>query len=289
MGAAAAAVAVGAALVALAPPAWAEPAGCTGVTASGARFPVCFDVGNRVSVIAGSAGFGAGASIRHVIHFADDPDLVWKMEHLILDASYAGFEDRFTGVAYRGRYTRHARDGHLVLPFGIPRTLFLPFDIGADVEVGRLAWRPDDPIATVGMIKTAGVVDLARAEGFRWRLAIGPLARWDVGFDRTARAIDHHVVAPFSTGLANARFESRNGITVADLRVEAGTAWHTTGGWQPEVLAEARLERIVIAVNDRPIALVVGGGYASGTDELTAQIGARVVVFQHRDPRVSTY
>ena len=279
--------AVIAALVAARRPATADPS-CTGITAGGERYPICFDVGNRISITAGSAGFGAGASIRHVIDFADDPGVVWKLEHQLFEASYAGFEDRFSGVAYAGRFLRHARDGHLVLPFGIPRTLFLPFDVGVEAEVGRLAWRPADPIAIAGIIKTAALIDVSRSERFRWRLAIGPLARWDIAVDRFATAIDHHVVAPFSTGVADARFESHGGIVVAGVRVEAGTAWHTAGGWQPEVVAQARLERIVIAVNDRPIALILGGGYASATAELSAQVGARVVVLQRRDPRVST-
>jgi hypothetical protein len=221
-----------------------------------------------------------------VIRFDDKPDLVWKLSHAVLDVGYAGFEDRFTGLAYRGRFLRHARDGHLVLPFGLPRTVFLPFDIGAEAEVGRLAWRPGDPLAIAGVVKAALLVDLARSASFRWRLAFGPVGRWDIAVVREPARVDHHVVAPFSAGLADASYESRDGITLAALRVEAGTAWHSVGGWQPELTASATLERIVIAVNERPIAVVLGGGYASATDEVTVQVGARVVVVSRRDPRV---
>jgi hypothetical protein len=289
--AAAIVAALAAALVAAPAPATAEPAAhadaCTGVTRRGGRFATCFDPGNRLSVTAGTAGFGAGVALRHVIRFDDEPDLAWKMSHAILDVGHAGFEDRFTGVAYRGRFLRHARDGHLVLPFGIPRTLFLPFDIGAEVEVGRLAWRPGDPIATAGVVKTALLVDLARSASFRWRLAFGPVGRWDMAVAREPVAIAHHVVAPFSAGVADASFESRGGILLAALRVEAGTAWHSTTGWEPELTATATLERIVIAVNDRPVALVLGSGYATATGEVSVQVGARVVVLARRDPRVS--
>ena len=285
MGAAAAAALI-AALAATGAARVARADGCTGTTARGGRFATCFDPGNRLSITAGSAGFGAGVALRHVIRFDDEPDLVWKMSHAVLDVGYAGFEDRFAGLAYRGRFLRHARDGHLVLPFGLPRTIFLPFDIGAEVEVGRLAWRPGDPIADVGVVKTALLIDLARSASFRWRLAFGPVGRWDMAVVRDPARVDHHVVAPFSAGLADASFESKNGILLAALRVEAGTAWHSIGGWRPELTASATLERIVIAVNERPVALVLGSGYASATDELTVQVGARVVVVSRRDPRV---
>ncbi len=41
----------------------------------------------------------------------------------------------------------------------------------------------------------------------------------------------------------------------------------------------------VIAVNDRPIAVMVGARYATATDEAIASVGARVVLFQAADPR----
>ena len=58
-------------LLALAADASAE---CTKLKA-GRRYPVCFDLGNRFSVTAGSDGFGGAVSLRQVIHFEDDPDL----------------------------------------------------------------------------------------------------------------------------------------------------------------------------------------------------------------------
>ena len=42
--------------------------------------------------------------------------------------------DAIRATLYSGRYLRHSEDGHLVLPFGRPRKIFLPFDLGAEAE-----------------------------------------------------------------------------------------------------------------------------------------------------------
>ncbi len=279
------------AAVALASPAHADP--CTGVTASGGRFATCFDLGNRLSVTAGTDGVGASVKLRHLVRFDDEPDLVWKLEHTIADATYGGWQNQLDGALYRGRFLRHARDGHIVLPFGIPRKVFLPFDIGADAEVGTLRWRPLAPAEEqlqVGVVQIAGLMDFARTRSFGRRFAIGPVVRWDIDVDRSMGRIgkvSEHTVVPFSTALLDIHFESKDGLYNGGIRAEAGTAWHTRGGWQAEAKAEATLERIVIAINDRPIALVAGLGYATTNDEAVARIGARVVLVHRNDKRVN--
>ncbi len=130
-------------LVVLAALAGSASADCTKLKA-GRRYPICFDPGNRLSVTAGSDGFGGALSLRQVIHFEDDPDLQWKLEHQIAEVASAGGSIGLTTLLYRGRYVRHTRDGHLVLPLGNPpKKVFLPFDIGGLVEAGRLTRRPD--------------------------------------------------------------------------------------------------------------------------------------------------
>lgn len=260
----------------------AEP--CTGANGNG-RFALCFDPGNRVSITAGSDGLGATLALRHEVHFDDEPDLVWRLEHTLLDATHAGIENRFAGTLYRAHFIRHARDGHIVIPLGRPKKVFLPFDVGAFAEVGHLTWTPDTA-TRLGIVKVAGLIDLARAQTFRGRIAIGPSARWaaDLESMRTLRA--HHVSA-FTTAMLSLHAESANGRLVGDLRGEAGMVWHTGRGWVPEVSGEATLERIMLAVNDRPIALSVGVRFASETNEAIARVGARIVLAQRRDPRVS--
>lgn len=259
---------------------------CTGLTKKGGRFPVCFDLGNRLSVTAGSDGFGGAIAFRQIIHFDDDADLVWKLEHQVGETAHAGGGPGLTALLYRGRYMRHTRDGHIVIPIGEPKKVFLPFDIGGLVESGRVTRRLDGTYE-LGIVKTAALVDLWRSRDFRRRLAIGPLARWDVAVSARPVVLGHHAISPFSAGIANFHMESDNGLTVADISVEAGTAWTTDAGWRPDARAEASFERVIIAVNDRPIALMFNAKYATATDEAIASIGARVVLFQARDQRVS--
>ena len=87
---------------------------------SGRPFAACFDPGNRLSVVADTTQIEASIQVRHIIHFADEPDLVWKMEHTFLDTSHADTEASLSTLLYRGIYIRHSRDGHIILPFGDP-------------------------------------------------------------------------------------------------------------------------------------------------------------------------
>jgi hypothetical protein len=297
-----AAVTAALALVAVtAPAARADPDSCTALSSGGGRFAACFDPGNRLSLTAGSEGVGAGIAVRGTIDFVDEPDLVWKMDHAIAEATFAlgdagGTTDgAFTATLYRGRFLRHARDGHIVIPLGgTPKKVFLPFDIGALVEVGHLYWLPSAR-SDLQVIETAALVDFARTRDFRTRFAIGPVASWDVAFDHGAAAgtaqmpltVADQRIAPFSALLADLHVESHDGLTLADARLEAGTAWHSTSGWSPHARAEAVLERVVLAVNDRPVALFANAIYDNDTGEKIAGVGLRVVLVQRRDPRVS--
>ena len=93
---------------------------------------------------------------------------------------------------------------------------------------------------------------------------------------------------PFSSGLANVHLESSDGLYASDLRVEAGVAWHTASGWRPDAIAQASIERILLAINDHPIALTLDARYESLTHEGVAGIGVRIVVFHAADPRVAS-
>jgi hypothetical protein len=271
-------------VLALADLAYADP--CTGESAAG-RFATCFDPGNRLSITAGSDGFGGSIALRQVIRFDDEPDLVWKLEHTVLDATHAAFSNEFSGVLYRGSYMRHARDGHIVLPLGEPKKVFLHSDIGGFAEVGSIEWR-DTPTMRIGVIKIGGLTDFARRRDFSRRLAFGPVARWDIDVMHDhLRSVAAQIVAPMTTGVADLRFESANGRLLGDLRVEAGAVWRSDQGWVPDARAEASVERIMLAVNDRPISIVVGARYTSETNEALAHVCARVVLLSRRDPRVS--
>ncbi|MFT3694746.1 MAG: hypothetical protein QM831_16475 [Kofleriaceae bacterium] len=269
---------------------------CTGTTDNGGRFAQCFDVGNRLSVFGaanGAAGFGTTIQLRHELTFSDDPDLMWKMEHVLVDSTYSlrlDGADNFEGTLYRGRYLRHARDGHIVIPTGgEPKKVFLPFDVGAVFEIGELDWHADKSVFSIGVVRVAPLIELARSTNYRRIFAIGPAMHWDMDVDRMFELKTEHTIAPFTDALAMLRLESNDGLYVAELRGEAGTAWHNGQGWKPEARAQAELERILIAIDDRPVALTAGAKYDSARDELSASVGLRVVLVDRTDPRVSLH
>lgn len=265
----------------------AEPT-CTGVTASGGRFATCFDPGNRLLLRVSTDGFGAVVQLRHIIHFDDEPDLVWKMEHTLAEVSYLGIWQRYGARLYSGRYLRHARDGHIILPFSTARKLFLPFDVGAEADVGTLSQQMGDDAAQLGVVRTAALIDVGRSESFSRHLAFGTVARWDVELvNETMIDVVEHRVSPFSTAVADAYAESASGLTLAALRVEGGTIWSSETGWGPQVTAGGRLERVVLAFNDRPMSLFGAVRYDSERDEVRGEVGLGFALFQRRDRRVN--
>jgi len=270
------------ALLAAAAPAHADS--CTGER--GGKFAACFDPGNRLSITAGTAGVGGAIELRHVIHFDDEPDLVWKLDHTLLAVNHGAWADRLSFTLYRAHYMRHSRDGHIVIPLGEPKKVFMHSDIGAYVESGTIEWR-DQPTTRLGVVRVAGLVDFARKKDFSARVAFGPLARWDVDLMQDTHSVRAHFVAPFTAGMANLHLESDDGRTLGDVRFEAGAIWRSDAGWGPEIRGEASVERIVLAINDRPISLLLGARYESETHEAIGQVGARIVLLQRRDPRVS--
>jgi hypothetical protein len=261
---------------------------CTGETASGGRFATCFDPGNRLLLKVSTDGFGAVVQLRHIIHFDDEPDLVWKMEHTLAETTYLGLWQRYGARVYSGRYLRHARDGHIIWPLSTTRKLFLPFDVGAETDVGALSQQIGDDTARLGIVRTAALIDIGRSESFSHHLALGAVARWDVDLTNETMidVVEHHV-APFSTAVADAYAESSSGLTLAALRVEGGTVWSSEADWVPQVTAAARLERVVIALNDRPMSLFGGVRYDSERSEVRGEVGLGFALFQRRDRRVN--
>jgi hypothetical protein len=236
-------------------------------------FAVCFDLGNRLRLDAASDGLGGAVELRHAFP-GDDPDVTWRLEHDI--AATRATRDAIRATAYSGRYVRHSEDGHLVLPFGRPRKLFLPFDLGAEAQVGTIEAAADSDAIDLGAVRTAALVELSRASHFRRRLAVGAVARWDVELGRDSREARAHEVTPFTLAMIDVRAEAENGLTVAGLRAEAGGAWSTADGWGWRARADAEVERVVIAVQDRPLSIFLGGRYEPVDAELSAFIGVRV-------------
>lgn len=277
MGAAAKALTIVALAIA---PATAAAERCVGETDSGERFPTCFDTGNQLFISAGTAGFGGGIRLRHAMRFDDEPDLTWKLEHQLLAGAALGIDREIAAVIYRGRYIRHARDGHLVLPLGKPKKIFVPFDVGAEASVGEIIRDHDADGFELGVVRIAGLLDLARTASFRRRLAIGVLARWDMEvIDAGSElAIAEHRVIPLSGITASAAFESASGLTLGSASFEAGRQWSTLGGWRWGGRARVVAERTLIAINDRPLSIQLEAAARLPDAELRLGINARFAI-----------
>jgi hypothetical protein len=245
---------------------------CVEVAPDGLPFATCFDPGNRLVVSAGSDGYGGGLWLRHRVT-TGDPEVVWRLEHVILNG--AGTADAFRGAIYVGRYLRHSRDGRIVLPLGPPRSVFLPFDIGAEAQVGLVEGSTDDARLAIGVVRAAALVDLARVDHVRRRFAVGIEARWDLDYARDRAEVDRHRVSPFSTLLVDFYAESTTGLSLAHLRAEGGVVWSSDGVWSRHGAVAADLERVVLAVNDHPLSLFASARVAWTEPTAVGVVGVR--------------
>jgi hypothetical protein len=225
---------------------------------------------------------GGGIRLRHAIASDDEPDLRWKLEHRLLEGSTGGWGDRFQALAYSGRFLRHARDGHIVLPLGTPRKIFVPFDIGAEAEIGRLRQSQQGEHAELGVVRIAGLIDLSRSEDFKRRLAFGVLASWNLNIDMEEREVVENQVSPLTQGTATGYIESSNGLTTAEAQLSGGREWSSQDGWRWAGQARVSVERVLLALNDKPLSLVVEAQAKAPDSSFRALIGARFSLFAQR-------
>lgn len=274
---------VAAMLVASAGTARAEPTCLAGPADD--PFPICFDPGRRLVVGAELTvtedgerpGGSASLAFRHVVT-TDDPAVWWRLEHVVLDTRWRG--DALDVAIYRGRFLRHSRDGRIVLPTSPPRKIFLPFDVGAEADVGAIASIDGGDRLEVGVVRIALLVDLLRSETFRRRLTVGAAGRWDLAgsVGEGDPSAEEHRVAPFTVATAALHLESENGLTLVDLAGEGGRTWSTVESWRSAWSASGTLERVVVAVNDWPVSLYAQAGYADTGRGAFAALGIRLGV-----------
>jgi hypothetical protein len=147
--------------------------------------------------------------------------------------------------------------------------------VGLRVEVGGASWdadRPDD--VKLAPIRSALLLDLAGHGPLR-RLAFGPEIAWGVRVSAGRAAV--HEIVPFTGGVLDLRAESRDGLLVAALALRGGSQVAVPGGAEGFLEGRLTVERVVVAVNDRPVSLYASAaarGGASGRG-LEASAGVR--------------
>ena len=267
---------------------------CLATDARGRAFAVCFDPGNRVELsVGGAAGGreparGGATEVATAVRWRRDlraptGTLEWMLDQTFVDARalFAGGSSEPVAahaLAWRGTFLRHRQEPFVFIPGPRPRRLPFPFDIGLRVDAGGADWeaaRPRD--VRLAPLRSALLLDIP-GRGVLRRLSFGPEVAWGV------RIVEHgttvHEIVPFTAGVVDARAESANGLSAASLTLRAGSLVAVPGGAEGFVEGVLDLERVVVAVNDRPVALYAAlrarGGASGRATEVSA--GVRLVL-----------
>jgi hypothetical protein len=257
----------------------AGPAGdpCVATDEAGRSFPVCFDPGNRVELsVGGAAGdreparggaLDVGAAWRWRRDTRGAAGLEW-----LADQTFGEGRVLFTkgdsdpraaeALLWRGTFVRHRESPFVLVPGPRPLRLPFPFDVGLLVEVGGARWdAAREGELRLAPARSALLLDLA-GHGVVRRLAFGPEVSWGVRLARHGETV--HDVVPFTGGVLDLRAESRDGLDVLALTVRGGSVIAIPGGSEAWIAASLTVERVIVAVNDRPVAVYVAGGMRGG-------------------------
>jgi hypothetical protein len=240
---------------------------CLVTDEAGRTFPACFDPGNRLE---GSAGWrgggglpaGGGLQLAAALRWRSDTTgpggaAEWLRDQALLDAAATAAGGRVVaaeGVAWRGVFLRHLAEPFILVPGPRPTRLPFPFDVGVAVQAGGVRWeRARERRLEVEVLRSTLLLDLVRLGLPLRRAAFGPELAYGVDVERELRPV--HQVVPFTGGALDLRAESADGLWIASLAARAGAGLRAPGGWRGYAEGTLLLERVVLAVNDRPVAL----------------------------------
>jgi hypothetical protein len=251
---------------------------CVGTDARGRAYALCFDPGNRIELTLGGVGgdrephaggaleVGAAVRWRRDVRTAAGA-IDWLVDQTLGEARalFASGEAELRaadGLLWRGTFVRHRQSPYVLVPGPRPIRLPFPFDVGLRVEVGGASWdadRPED--ARLAPIRSALLLDLGGRGALR-RLAFGPEIAWGVRVQEGRSAV--HEIVPFTAGVVDLRAESRRGLAVAALSFRGGSLLAVPGGTEGFVEGRVTVERVVVAVNDRPVSLYASAAARGG-------------------------
>jgi hypothetical protein len=263
---------------------------CLATDAAGRIFPVCFDPGNRRELSVGAAAGGeepvrGGAlEVAVAVRWRDDlrtrsGALEW-MRDMTLAEVRALFSSgdaeplAVEALVWRGVFLRHRASPFLLVPGPRPLRLPFPFDVGLLVEAGRARWDAADSRAVALVpVRAALLLDAARHGRLR-RLSFGPEVSWAVQVAEDEQTV--HRIAPFTAGVVDARAESADGLVALSATVRGGSAVAVPGGAGGFFEAGLDLSRVVLAANDRPLAIYVAASFRGGAPGRGAAVSAGV-------------
>lgn len=264
------------------------------VDARGRRFRVRFDPGTRarvgVAVAASPSGEEAlqnrhlelslGFALRTVFASGQgDSRVSWQIDNRLLDGWVQPLRRDVGGLPamnvalYQGDFLRHDASPSLTLPTVPPKRLAFPFDVGMQVEAGRF-WIPfssTERNAPRAVRVTAGkagfILDPWRSGETGRSLEFAVAVRYDIDLDIDGEGeqfgdpLVTHRIAPFTFTSLRWRLQDDSGLTAFDTRAESAPHWSSEDGWRWSGAATLHFERILIAVNDAPIAFVMDASW----------------------------
>jgi hypothetical protein len=245
---------------------------CTAYNAEGEPFAVCFDPGRGISLGTSVLARGAGTLSLAPVYTAvvmyrtADPSRskekehsLWFNTHRILDTR-AQPDDPAKSLlvtAYQATLRRHIEEGFILIPTSSPIRLPFPFDVAIDVGVMRYERRVfEGPGYTVELAHAALLFDPLRSEGGRKRLAIGP------SLSDTVRVMPGSAVneiSPFTSLQMDAGYETEDGWWAARLNAIGGWTYVPGVEGRFRARATASVERVLLAINNQPVDLVLSG------------------------------
>ncbi|MEO7096028.1 MAG: hypothetical protein ABI175_22395 [Polyangiales bacterium] len=168
---------------------------------------------------------------------------------------------------------RHDDSPHVVLPLSPPVSIPFPFDVGFQAQLARVVVGSSTVFAhdgrglgfaRLGVVRAAIVLDPWRSGLPGRSFELGFALRYDVdayGFGSGPVTTYVHRFAPLTATSVRFRFQSLDGLTTLSVRAEAAPHWTSERRWALEGVADARVERTVLAIEDQPITVGVETTY----------------------------
>jgi len=264
------------------------------ISPEGHRYRVRFDPASRIFVglsgalvrdadrpLALAAELDAGIWYRAMYARGKGSERVtWQVDHRWVSGYVMPARQLSLGVPaldatlYEVSALRHDLSPRLILPMSPPVRLPFPFDVGIELELGRVsvpAYLPPAlvggagvPMAHVGVVRGAFLLDPWRSGAAGRSLELGVGVLYDMDFYaeptfETPKVV--HRVAPMTAVHTRFRLQSDDGLSVLDVRGELVPHWTSESIWRVLASSSVRAERTLVAINDQPIAATLEGVY----------------------------
>ncbi len=249
---------------------------CTQEDAWGDPYPVCFDPGNGLRLGAGVqardgeavATLRAGFLVRSG-RASRSKGTPWFNAHRFVQAeALLDSERRAVSLTlYEASLRRHLEEGFILVPTARPVRIPFPFDLTVALRAGhweRRFW--EGPGWTLETGRAALLLDPVRANTERISLGIGPAASHVLR--RTPDGLVHEL-SPFTSLMLDAGYETASGAWALRATGLVGWSYGFDGATRFRARAETSVERLVLALNDRPVWLRVSAAYVRGDAGVT--------------------